>query len=77
MRTTDPARLKVLWRVPGERWLVLGDLRTQRKLKPAVKDASGGVIAKGEGIELYFGAGQILLLALHPESGGQCPVSTT
>jgi hypothetical protein len=36
-----------------------------------VKSESGRVIAKGEGIELYFGAGQILLLGLHPESGGQ------
>jgi hypothetical protein len=71
VRTTDPARLKVLWRVPADLWPVLGDLRTERKLKPPVKDESGRVIAKGEGIELYFGAGQILLLGLHPESGGQ------
>ena len=71
VRTTDPNRSKVLWRVPSELWPALGDLRTERKLKPAVKDESGRVIAKGEGIELYFGAGQILLLGLHPESGGQ------
>ncbi len=71
IRASDPHRLKVLWRVPAELWNVLGDLRTARELKPAVKDASGQVIAKGEGLELYFGKGQILLLGLHPESGGQ------
>lgn len=71
VRSSDPHRLKVLWRVPAELWNVLGDLRTARELKPAVKDVSGRILAKGEGLELYFGKGQILLLGLHPESGGQ------
>ena len=71
VRAAEPNRLKVLWRVPTELWPVLGDLRTARAMKPPVKDASGRVIRKGEGLELYFGVGQILLLGLHPESGGQ------
>jgi hypothetical protein len=71
IRSSDPHRLKVLWRVPADLWPVLEDVRTARGLKPAVKDASGRILAKGEGVELYFGVGQILLLGLHPESGGQ------
>ena len=71
IRSSDPHRLKVLWRVPTDLWPALGEVRTARGLKPAVKDASGRILAKGEGLELYFGVGQILLLGLHPESGGQ------
>lgn len=71
MRSSDPNRLKVLWSVPCELWHVLGNVRTNHPLRPPVKDASGRTLRKGEGIELYFGVGQILLLGLHPDSGGQ------
>ncbi len=70
-RDTDPHRLKVLWAVPQELWHVLGKLHTMHQLRPPVKDPDGKILRKGEGIEVYFGSGQILLLGLHPESGSQ------
>lgn len=71
VRSSDPNRLKVLWSVPIELWHVLGNVRTNQPLRPPVKDAAGRTLRKGEGIEIYFGVGQILLLGLHPDSGGQ------
>jgi hypothetical protein len=71
IRDRDPHRLKVLWAVPQELWHVLGKLRTLRQLRPPIKAPDGRILRKGEGIEVYFGAGQIVLLGLHPESGGQ------
>jgi hypothetical protein len=71
VRSSDPNRLKVLWIVPCELWHVLGDIRTIRPLRPPVKDPSGRILRKGQGVELYFGRGQILLLGLHPDSGSQ------
>lgn len=71
VRREDPNRLKILFRLPPAKAEQLGAFRRMRPLRDPVRDAAGVVIRKGEGIEAYCGVGQIVVLGLHRESGGQ------
>jgi hypothetical protein len=66
--TTD--RLKKLFQASPEQAEQLGQCRRKRNTKDPETDDDGKVIVKGEGIEIYHGVGQVLLLGNH-EDGGQ------
>jgi len=69
-RNTDTERLKIAWRLSAEQQSLLGQIKRQVKTRPAVKDASGKVLEKGEAVELFHGEGQVVVLGEHPTSGG-------
>jgi len=69
-RNTDTERLKVAFRLSTEQQQQIGKIHTKVETKPAVLDASGKVIAKGEAVELFHGSGQVIVLGEHWESKG-------
>ena len=73
-RSTDPHRFKVLFAPTaiqlGE--LPDGQITHSRQTKPAVRDADGNLIAKGEALEVFCHPGrQVIVLGEHVSSGGQ------
>ena len=73
-RNTDPHRFKVLFAPTaiqlGE--LPDGQITHSRQTKPAVRDADGNLIAKGEALEVFCHPGrQVIVLGEHVSSGGQ------
>jgi hypothetical protein len=69
-RNTDNERLKVAWRLNEEQQAVLGELKTKVETRPAVKDAKGKVLEKGQAVEVFHGSGQVVVLGEHPTSKG-------
>jgi len=73
-RDTDPARLKVLFRLTAEQQLELGRVTTKAHTRQPNRDADGQKAAgdKGEAVELFHDPGrQVILLGDHPASGGR------
>ena len=77
-RDNDPFRLKVLFRPTPEQ---IAQLPTDAEgnpefigktiTKPAVKNAEGKVLHKGEALEVFFSGGrQVIVLGEHPSSSG-------
>jgi hypothetical protein len=66
-RNTDPAKLKVIWRIPPDYPNHL-DLTVT---KHTTKQQSAPGAADGENIATYYGAGQIVILGNHLDSGGK------
>lgn len=72
-RTTDPYRLKVMFRPTPEQiaLLPIDEFQARVLTKPAVKDTNGKVLAKGEAAELFFDPGrQVVVLGQHIKSQG-------
>ena len=70
-RDTDPARMKVIWQLDAEQRLQLGTVARKATTRWPDRDPEGGIIEKGQAVELYHHAGkQVILLGEHPNSGG-------
>jgi hypothetical protein len=70
VRRSDTAdRLKKLFMASPEQAAQLGQCRLKRSTNDPVTDDDGNVIVKGEGVEIYHGVGQVLLLGNHPDGG--------
>lgn len=70
-RNTDPARLKVAFRLTGEQQQHLGRVKRKTITAEAIKGDDGQVTRKGEAVELFHQPGsQVIVLGSHPSSGG-------
>ncbi|MCP9806704.1 hypothetical protein KBY71_09280 [Cyanobium sp. T1B-Tous] len=70
-RNTDACRLKVKFRLTPEQADQLGNVKTSRLLKEAIKDEAGNVLAKAEALEIFHQPNsQVVVLGEHPTSKG-------
>lgn len=73
-RDNDPHRLKLIFRLTAQQLAELPDrqITSSEATKPkAVDEATGGVISKGEAIEVFLHpARQVIVAGDHPSSGG-------
>ncbi len=65
IRTTSAVHLKLIFRVPAERWALL----RKGKGRLVTKKACSG--QKGEQLEVFWTSGQVIVLGDHLSSGGQ------
>ncbi len=67
-RTTAPDRLKLAFRVPTECWPLFIKGKAKRITKSAKVEP---ITEKDEQLEAFWSSGQVILLGLHKETGGQ------
>lgn len=70
-RTTDPCRLKVIWRLTAEQQAAIGAVTVKAHTQHPPRNENGKPTAKGEAVEVFHHPGrQVLLLGQHVPSNG-------